>query len=97
MKNVLADRLGTTEKVCTLCGDEDESSMHLFKNCQAVRALAFGSWGLRMDNWNVNCISDLIQSYCEPSKLGWLNRTEMDEVTSFLSALFYKMWMFRND
>lgn len=54
MKNVLADRLGTTEKVCTLCGDEDENSMHLFKNRQAVRALAFGSWGLRMDNWNVN-------------------------------------------
>lgn len=42
-KELLARRLGSRETECVLCGEDIESSLHLFKNCQCIRALAIGS------------------------------------------------------
>lgn len=49
-REVLGQRLQIVEHYYVLCIAETDSSLHIFKECPVVRALAFASkWGYRID------------------------------------------------
>lgn len=49
-RELLGRRLGLIDTSCLVCGNEMESSFHLFKECPRVRVIAFASrWGGRID------------------------------------------------
>lgn len=51
-KSILASRLGGGDTFCTFCGQEEEDTLHLFKQCPSVRAIGFASqWSLRIDGF----------------------------------------------
>lgn len=51
---VLEKRTGEMDSICCICGEHEETLMHILKDCQTIRLLAFRSkWGLRLDKWNV--------------------------------------------
>lgn len=104
---VLADALPTKEKLskklegmedmCVVCRDCSESSLHMFKNCPGIRALAFSnSWGGRTNDWPVANLEELWEfGFNPPSKVckGNMNKAKF---LSFMVSLFYSFWKFRN-
>ncbi|KAF3434515.1 hypothetical protein FNV43_RR21600 [Rhamnella rubrinervis] len=50
-REAIGARVGLTDQSCPVCGMETESGVHVFKNCNLIRHIAFGSkWGCRIDN-----------------------------------------------
>ena len=53
---------------CPFCGFEQETSIHVFKDCPFVRALTFSSVrGCRLDHWNIDSIHHLVEFCINPS------------------------------
>lgn len=45
----MADAIPTRARM--VCGDEEETLLHLFKECQGARRIAFASvWGFRLES-----------------------------------------------
>lgn len=97
IKLLISTHLRGGDRCCVLCGSKEESTMHLFRDCQAVRALAFGSaWGCKFDVWkNLSipelvalCLGDERQRFC----LAWNNECSL----IFLACLFNLVWSMRN-
>lgn len=62
-KEVVAKRIGGEDMTCGICGAEEESLFHIFKECHGARSLAFESkWGFTLDKWKVSNISEMIMS-----------------------------------
>uniref|UniRef100_A0A7N2M8Z7 Protein kinase domain-containing protein n=2 Tax=Quercus lobata TaxID=97700 RepID=A0A7N2M8Z7_QUELO len=52
---------------CPLCETEEETCLHLFKNCSVAKAVWFSSsWGLFIESLNANNSFDLIKSIVSP-------------------------------
>lgn len=65
----VVQRLGGGETGCILCGEKEESELHVFLHCAFTRALAFGSsWGCRLECLNVLTVEQLITICCKPPK-----------------------------
>lgn len=46
-RNLLSSRMGLQDFSCQTCGGEMEDYLHIFKECQLAKILAFASrWGL---------------------------------------------------
>ena len=55
------------DKMCYLCGHEEESNTHLFFKCSTVRAIWFGcNWSLRSDEININNSEEIVKFTLEP-------------------------------
>lgn len=79
-----------SEIYCPLCGAEEETTFHLFKECHFTRRIAFGShWGYRLDNLPSDDLDQWINMCVDPkeSELGVLTNKKWFSV--FLSCLMY--------
>lgn len=81
-KSVLGWRLGSNDLACILCGLENETLVHLFKDCHISRVVAFaGKWGYQLDSLE----GDLMENI-----LSWiLNPIRGDDVTLIFISFFY--------
>lgn len=69
-REVLRKRFGDMDSTCCVCGEQEKTLIHILKECQATRLLAFGSkWGLRVDKWNVENLEGLVGNYLDPNFL----------------------------
>lgn len=60
-REILAERIGIRDRSCVICGEEIETSFHLFKDCQGIRVLAFASkWGCLLENWAAANVGEII-------------------------------------
>lgn len=95
-KSILQQRMGIKEATCWLCGQQDESSLHLFKNCSFTCAVAFaGKWGIRLDGFNCELVKDLI-CWCLGGGRNADFDTLKDTKTLIFASLFYVIWNARN-
>lgn len=95
---IIKEKTDKGNAVCFLCGVEIEDSIHIFKQCHFIRALAFASkWGCRLDNWDVNDIKHWIWFYVEPVRRAIPEPLDTLAVTLFLASLLYIVWHYRNE
>ena len=74
MNQIIFQRTGKGTSLCTLCGEEEESVVHLFKKCKVTILLAFASnWSCYLDAWNLETVNALV-SFCvhPPTEVGTL-------------------------
>jgi hypothetical protein len=51
------------------CSNEQETTLHIFQQCEVAKAVWFGSaWGLRINNLQVNHPKQLIEFFINPPK-----------------------------
>lgn len=55
---VLWSRIGTGERLCSLCGEMEEFSFHLSKECAFTALGSF--WGIKLDEIRGDNVEDLI-------------------------------------
>ena len=82
---------------CPLCNCEEESSIHLFKECVVVKALWFGGrWNVRIDHWPSMSIFQLVQFVVDPP-LNFLS-TELTEAQfqTMVVVIWEQIWSIRN-
>ena len=82
---------------CPLCNCEEESSIHLFKECVVVKALWFGGrWNVRIDHWPSMSIFQLVQFVVDPP-LNFLS-TELTEAQfqTMVVVTWEQIWSIRN-
>lgn len=61
---VLNAKLNMDFGLCPICGLCEESSVHIFKECQFIRALTFASkWSIRVDGFGGSNVEELV-SWC---------------------------------
>lgn len=66
-RELLGRRLGLTNTFCLVCGNESESSFHLFKECTRAREIAFiCRWGGRNDQWQGSNMAELMDFCINP-------------------------------
>ncbi|KAF3456056.1 hypothetical protein FNV43_RR00699 [Rhamnella rubrinervis] len=87
-KEAVVEKTRIREPSCHFCGEEVESNLHIFKNCQLGRLLVIGrQWGCRLDSWKGDNIFDLLNSCLNPIAKMLLEGMECDE---FLTTRFLK-------
>lgn len=84
--------------MCFICDEGEENGMHIFKNCQAIRALAFAThWGCRLDAWEFEDMRSWLNFCIKPNTRLRLQGKEAKFFTLFKASLFYSMWLYRNN
>lgn len=69
-KLTLARRIEGIDLHCCIYGFEGESLLHIFKDCNENRGMAFaGEWGIKYESWNVDNIQDLVKGCINPNEL----------------------------
>lgn len=97
-KEVLKKRFGSFETTCSVCGDASETVVHILKECQGIKAVGFGSrWGLRLSEWKVETLEELISSSVEPGNTNLPRGSDRQCAYAILITLMYCAWNFRND
>lgn len=82
--------------VCSTCGAEYESTIHIFKECPGTRAIAFGSkLGGLFSSWNVFNVQELVE-LCIKSSLSFGAQMEAKSIYVIFSLLFYWNRNFKN-
>lgn len=80
-----------------MCGEEIETSLHLFNKCHGIKVMAFTSrWGCLLDNWNATSIEEIINWCIDPNSRPSMQESEEELVTVFLCTLLYCFWNYRN-
>lgn len=75
---------------CPIYGAEVETLLHLFRDCQGIKAIAFASnWGFKVEEWAVNSISDILAFCLNPSTGSGGDRDERWNAIFFSSLLYY--------
>lgn len=88
-KVILASRMGKRDTSCTLCGQEDEDTLHPFKQCPIVRAIGFASqWSLRLVGFAGDSIKEVIKLLP--------GGAEQPKTLLMLTCLWYLIWYVRN-
>ncbi|KAF3434402.1 hypothetical protein FNV43_RR25505 [Rhamnella rubrinervis] len=95
-RTAIVERTGIGEPSCYFCGADAETNLHVFKNCQLGRLLAFGSrWGCRLDLWKGDNIYELLNSCLNPTAEMLLEGMKCEELLVFGATLFYAIWKAR--
>ena len=64
----MAQRLGSHDTTCHLCGAEEESDTHVFLHFPVSKAIWLGyQWSLRTDRLNISNTEDIIEFIVNPS------------------------------
>lgn len=93
----LTNLLGTGEALCPVCQKAEEIELHLFKECEITKLIAFGSmWNCNLKAWEVSLIKELL-SLCLNPPLEYSFGLEKEKFTIFFANLFYLMWNIRNN
>uniref|UniRef100_A0A803QEM4 Reverse transcriptase zinc-binding domain-containing protein n=1 Tax=Cannabis sativa TaxID=3483 RepID=A0A803QEM4_CANSA len=81
---------------CPICGEEDETSIHLFWECYFAKAIWFGSlWGMRTDQLHCPNWTDWMLWFRDQSHR--LRNLSYEEFMTKALCIFQKNWEARND
>ena len=82
---------------CPLCNFETESALHLFTQCHIIRVIWFSNhWNLRINKWQVQSPSHLIELFIDPPSSPQLDKEQRDEFLLFGALTLDMIWMWRN-
>ncbi|XP_023887886.1 uncharacterized protein LOC112000011 [Quercus suber] len=96
-KDKLSEFSPSSDASCPLCDFETESTLHLFTQCHIARAIWFGShWNIRIDRWQVQSPSHLIELIVDPPPSLQLDKEQRNEFWLFGALTLYMIWMWRN-
>lgn len=94
---MLKSLLKIGETKCLVCLLEEESGLNIFKDCEVVNLIAFGSiWQFNLRAWKVNSIRELLSICINPS-MQHRFELQQEHFTIFFANLLYIMWNVRND
>lgn len=97
-KSILCNRLGRGDNICSICGKEKETLVHLFYSWDFVRKLAFASlWRIRYDMVAVSNIDDAIDLCINSTSSLHIVFHSIDECALFFACPFDPSWCFRTD
>ena len=90
MSQTIFERTRIEGSICALCGEGEETGIHLFKYCKVTKLLAFASnWGCCLDAWNIENITKLVRFCIDPPRGACGPGFSNVSVTIYLSCLFY--------
>ncbi|XP_065625195.1 uncharacterized protein LOC136065634 [Quercus suber] len=96
-KDKLSEFSPSSDASCPLCDIETESALHLFTQCHIARAIWFGSrWNIRIDRWQVQSPSHLIELIVDPLPSLQLDKEQRNEFLLFGALTLDMTWMWRN-
>ena len=96
-KDKLSEFSLSSDPSCPLCNVGTESALHLFTHCHTARAIWFGScWNIRIDRWQVQSQSHLIELLIDPPPSLQLDKEQRNEFLLFGALTLVTIWMWRN-
>lgn len=96
-KEMLMKGFNLHETCCSLYGVDVESSLHIFKECNVVRAFAFScKWGCRIDYWKATTIHQWIEIGLNPTNSFLEERMGEEFFVTFMGCFLLEFWKFRN-
>nr|XP_023924871.1 non-functional pseudokinase ZED1-like [Quercus suber] len=82
---------------CPLCDIENETCLHLFKNCSVVKAAWFSSnWGFCIESLNVNNSFDLIKNIVVPPAHVLHEQVTKEQFVLMAAIIMDYIWRLRN-
>ncbi|KAF3955943.1 hypothetical protein CMV_018900 [Castanea mollissima] len=97
LKTRLANSIGCEDLSCVLCGEAEESELHVFRDCIVIRMLWFASEiGLRWDHFEANSAVELVQKILNPPKELITDGLNQNEFTLMAAVICYETWRMRN-
>ena len=94
-KKQKCDQIETT--CCPLCDIENETCLHLFKNCSVVKAAWFSSnWGFCIESLNVNNSFDLIKNIVVPPAHVLHEQVTKEQFVLMAAIIMDYIWRLRN-
>ncbi|KAL0000566.1 hypothetical protein SO802_014347 [Lithocarpus litseifolius] len=82
---------------CPLCDIENETCLHLFKNCSVVKAAWFSSnWGFCIESLNVNNSFDLIKNLVVPPAHVLPEQVTKEQFVLMAAIIMDYIWRLRN-
>nr|XP_023924823.1 non-functional pseudokinase ZED1-like [Quercus suber] len=82
---------------CPLCETEEETCLHLFKNCSVAKAAWFSSsWGFFIESLNANNSFDLIKSIVSPPAHVLREQVTKEQFVLMAAKIMDHIWSLRN-
>ncbi|XP_050246491.1 serine/threonine-protein kinase ZRK1-like isoform X16 [Quercus robur] len=82
---------------CPLCETEEETCLHLFKNCSVAKAVWFSSsWGFFIESLNANNSFDLIKSIVSPPAHVLPEQVTKGQFVLMAAKIMDHIWSLRN-
>ena len=95
-KDKLSEFSSSSDTSCPLCNVETESALHLFTHCHIARAIWFDNhWNIRIDRWQVQSSSHLIELLIDPPSLQ-LDKEQRNEFLLFGALTLDMIRVWRN-
>ena len=92
-----SNRIGCEDLSCVLCGEAEESELHVFRDCIVIRMLWFASEiGLRWDHFEANSAVELVQKILNPPKELITDGLNQNKFTLMAAVICYETWRMRN-
>ena len=96
LKTRLANSIGCEYLSCVLCGEEEESELHMFRDCIVIRMLWFASEiGLRWDHFEANSALELVQMILNPPEELITEGLNQNKFTLMAAVICYETWRMR--
>ena len=88
---------GCEDLSCVLCGEAEESELHVFRDCIVIRMLWLASEiGLRWDPFEANSAMELVQNILNPPKELITDGLNQNKFTLMAAVICYETWRMRN-
>ncbi|XP_030933289.1 putative receptor-like protein kinase At3g47110 isoform X1 [Quercus lobata] len=92
-----SNSIGCEDLSCVLCGEAEESELHVFRDCIVIRMLWFASEiGLRWDHFEANSAVELVQKILNPPKELITDGLNQNKFTLMAAVICYETWTMRN-
>jgi hypothetical protein len=66
-KKMLAQIIGSQDKLCHLCGAVEETDVHLFFECSVAKTIWFGcNWSVKADRVHINTNEENVKPILDP-------------------------------
>ena len=92
----MANSIGCEDLSCVLCGEAEESELHVFRNCKAIRMLGFApETGLRWDHFEANSAVELVQMILNPPEELITEGSNPNMFTLMAAVTCYEIWRMR--
>nr|XP_023894550.1 uncharacterized protein LOC112006505 [Quercus suber] len=96
LKTRLANSIRCEDLSCVLCGEAEESELHVFRDCIAIRMLWFASEiGLRWDHFEANSAVELVQMILNPPEELITEGLNQNKFTLMAAVICYETWRMR--
>uniref|UniRef100_A0A2N9FR65 Reverse transcriptase domain-containing protein n=1 Tax=Fagus sylvatica TaxID=28930 RepID=A0A2N9FR65_FAGSY len=89
---------GEDEKMCSLCGIQEESEVHLFKECHVAKMAWFGTkWCIRLEKFQINSRLDLVNLFIDPPNELLDQNFNQDQFLLLAAITVELIWKARNE